>query len=109
MSNVSVLTASEFQTKVINSSLPVLIDFGAEWCGPCRALAPIVDDMATEYNSRLSIYTVDIDQEQGLASQFGVMSIPTLVIIKNGQEVERHIGSMQKNALKSLIEKHLDS
>lgn len=107
MSSTPVLTTSEFQSKVLDSSLPVLIDFGAEWCGPCKAIAPLIDEMFQEFNGKISIYTVDIDQEPSLASQFGVMSIPTLVLVKNGQEVDRQVGSLQKNALKSFIEKHI--
>jgi thioredoxin 1 len=100
-------TDENFETEVKKSDVPVLVDFGAEWCGPCRALAPIVEELATEFHGRLKVGTVDIDRARGVASQFGIMSVPTLLFFKGGRQVDKVVGLQRKTALKALIEKVL--
>lgn len=107
MSNVTSLTARDFETEVLLSEDPVLIDFFATWCGPCRALAPVVDEIAAERAGKLRVMKCDIDQQPDLASRFDVMSVPTLVLIKNGRTVETLVGAQPKARLLAAIDRHL--
>ena len=95
--SVTVLTKNNFENEVLNSDKPVLIDFWAAWCGPCRMLSPVVDEIGEEYSEDVKVCKVNVDDEGELASQFDVMSIPTLVIIKNGKIVETAVGAKSKN------------
>jgi thioredoxin 1 len=101
------LTASAFQTDVIQADKPVLVDFWASWCGPCRALGPIVEEIGEEMADRLTVLKCNVDDEGELAQKFGIMSIPTLILFKNGNIVHRMIGSMPKASLVEQIEAHL--
>jgi thioredoxin 1 len=101
------LTASAFQADVIQADKPVLVDFWASWCGPCRALGPIVEEIGEEMADRLTVLKCNVDDEGELAQKFGIMSIPTLILFKNGNIVHRMIGSMPKASLVEQIEAHL--
>lgn len=102
---MSVLSVSKrsFSEEVLSSSLPVLIDFWAPWCGPCRMLSPIVDEVAKEHRSDLKVVKVNIDEEPELANEFGVMSIPTLVLMKNGRVAASAIGVRPKQQIEAML------
>lgn len=104
---VMYVTDSTFEREVLQASQPVLVDFYADWCGPCRAIAPIVDEIARELNDKLKVVKLDVDQNPETAMQYGVQSIPTLLLFKDGKEVERLIGYMSKSKLLSKIEPYL--
>ncbi len=99
MSAAMGLTKENFQTEVIDSDVPVLVDFWATWCGPCRAVAPIIDELAAEYEGKLKVGKVDVDAEQQLAGDFGVRSIPTLLIFNGGKLAEQLVGISSKSEL----------
>jgi len=90
------LTDANFESEVIKSDIPVLIDFWATWCGPCKTVAPIVEDLANEYNGKIKIGKVDVDENQQTAIKYGIRSIPTLLIIKNGKVNDMIIGAVPK-------------
>ena len=101
------LTADRFQEDVVNASKPVLVDFWASWCGPCRALGPVVEQIGEEMADRLTVFKCNVDEQGELAQQFGIMSIPTLILFKNGEVAHQIVGNMPKAALVSEIEAHL--
>jgi len=101
------VTDDTFDQEVLQSSLPTLTDFWAVWCGPCRMIAPILEDMAEEYKGKLKITKLDVDHNPGTATRYFVQGIPTLILFKNGQEVERIVGAMPKQRLLARIEPHL--
>lgn len=90
------LTDANFESEVIKSDIPVLIDFWATWCGPCKAIAPIVEDLANEYNGKVKIGKVDVDENQQTAIKYGIRSIPTLLIVKNGKVDDMIVGAVPK-------------
>lgn len=106
MADIKQITPENFDA-VVNDSLPVLVDFWAPWCGPCRSLSPIVDEVADELAGKLVVAKCNVDDNQDLAMKFGVMSIPTLIVFKNGEEVDRSVGALPKARLQALLEKHL--
>lgn len=93
------ITDQNFETEVLKSDQPVLIDFWAVWCGPCRAIAPIVEQLAGEYEGKVKIGKLDVDENPDTAVKYGVRSIPTLLLFKNGQVVDTIIGAVQKNVI----------
>jgi len=101
------LTDQNFQKEVLESDVPVLVDFWATWCGPCRAIAPIIDELATEYAGKLKVGKVDTDRQQRYAVQLGVSSIPAVFVFKNGQVVDRIIGARPKSAFLNAIRPHV--
>jgi thioredoxin 1 len=107
MGNAVAVTEATFDAEVLKSSVPVLVDFWAAWCGPCRAIAPAVEEIATEYNGRLKVAKVDVDENQEVSIRYGVRSIPTLLVFKNGEVVEMLIGAYPKPALLAKIQPHL--
>jgi thioredoxin 1 len=101
------LTDKNFVEEVMQSNIPVLVDFWAEWCGPCRAIGPIVEELAGELQGKMKVAKVDVDQAQDLAAEYDVRSIPTLLVFKNGKVVEEIIGAVPKPQLLSKIKPHL--
>ena len=104
---VAYIKDSEFQSKVLQSELPVLLDFTAVRCGPCRAIAPLLDKVSDEQSGKLTVYKIDIDENPNIPQQFGVQSIPTLILFKKGQVVDRRLGAMNKVALDAFVSKAL--
>ena len=100
---VASLTNKNFESEVVKSDLPVLVDFWAEWCGPCKVIAPIVDEIANELNGKLKVAKVNVDDSQELAAKYRIMSIPTLIVFKNGEPVEQIVGAMSKDNLLAKI------
>ena len=105
MSNATPLTESNFKDTVANGV--TLVDFWAEWCGPCKMIAPILDEIAAEYDGKAAVAKLDIDQAMGIAQQYSVNSIPTLVILKDGEEVRRFIGVTAKAELTKALDEAL--
>ncbi|MFM8386850.1 MAG: thioredoxin [Planctomycetia bacterium] len=101
------LTDKNFDQEVLNSTVPVLVDFGATWCGPCRALAPIVEELAKEYAGKAKVATVDIDQAANVAQKFNIMSVPTLIFFKGGKPADKVVGLKPKADLKARMDKLL--
>ncbi len=108
MSKPYAVTEQTFQAEVLGAALPVLADFWAAWCGPCRMIAPVVEDLAREYAGRLKVAKIDVDQNPGLAQRYGVRSIPTLGLFKGGEMVKRIIGFVPKADLKRQIDATLN-
>ncbi len=101
------LNEENFASEVLSSALPVLVDFWAPWCGPCRMLGPVVEELAQEKAGVLKVGKVNVDEVPGIASRYGIMAIPTLVLFKDGNEVARLVGVLSKEKLLQEIEKHL--
>jgi thioredoxin 1 len=105
--NVVEFTDAGFQSDVVGSQQPVLVDFWAPWCGPCKMLGPTIEELATTYSGRARIGKVNIDDNQQVASEYGVSSIPTVIIFKGGQVVDRFVGVTPKSKLSAAIDSHL--
>ncbi len=102
------LTDGEFKQEVLESDRPVLVDFWADWCGPCKMIAPLVDELAGEYDGKLKVVKMDVDANPSTAMQYGIRSIPTLLVFKNGKVVEQIIGAVPKQRLVDKITLHLN-
>jgi thioredoxin 1 len=105
--NIKELTDQNFDAEVLKSDLPTLVDFWAVWCGPCRQIAPTVDALATEYAGKLKVGKMDVDHHQIVPQQFGIRSIPTLLIFKGGKVVGQVVGAVPRSKLEAEIQKHL--
>lgn len=101
------LTVASFQSDVLEANKPVLVDFWASWCGPCRALGPVVEEIGNEMADRVTVLKCNVDDEGELAQRFGIMSIPTLILFKDGEAVHRMVGNMPKAALVQQIEANI--
>ncbi|MEL6321641.1 MAG: thioredoxin [Cyanobacteria bacterium J06626_14] len=107
MSAAVAVTDSSFKQDVLESEVPVLVDFWAPWCGPCRMVAPVVDEIAEQYDGKVKVVKVNTDENPSVASQYGIRSIPTLMIFKDGQRVDMVVGAVPKTTLANTLEKYL--
>jgi thioredoxin 1 len=101
------VTDTTFKEEVIDSDVPVLVDFWAPWCGPCRMVAPVVEEIAEQYQGQIKVVKVNTDENPNVASQYGIRSIPTLMIFKGGQRVDMVVGAVPKTTLANTLEKYL--
>ena len=99
------VTESNFQTQVLQAKTPVVLDFWATWCAPCRAVAPVLDELAAAYKGKLTVGKVNVDEHPDLAAKFGILNIPTLIFFKGGQEADRVVGVQPKSQLEAKIQK----
>ncbi|ABQ99603.1 thioredoxin [Haemophilus influenzae] len=107
MSQVLHINDADFESVVVNSDIPVLLDFWAPWCGPCKMIAPVLDELAPEFAGKVKIVKMNVDDNQATPAQFGVRSIPTLLLIKNGQVVATQVGALAKTQLANFINQHI--
>ena len=101
------ISDSTFESDVLQSGTPVLVDFWAEWCGPCKAIAPVLDELAGDYEGKVQIAKLDVDANPQVAQQFNVRSIPTLILFKDGEVGAQHVGATSKQQLKSFLDSNL--
>ena len=109
MSAAAPVTDSSFQQEVLDSPIPVLVDFWAPWCGPCRMVAPVVEEVAEQFDGQVKVVKVNTDENSNVASKYGIRSIPTLMIFKGGQRVDMVVGAVPKTTLITTLQKHIDS
>jgi thioredoxin 1 len=107
MANAVAVTDANFEQEVLQSSVPVLVDFWAAWCGPCKVIAPTVDQLAAEYAGKMKVVKLDVDANMEISSRYSVLNIPTLILFKGGHAVEKMIGALPKPALLAKIQPHL--
>ena len=107
MSAATDVTDLSFKVDVLDSEVPVLVDFWAPWCGPCRMVAPVVEEIAAQYEGQLKVVKVNTDENPNIAGQYGIRSIPTLMIFKNGEKVDTVVGAVPKTTLSKAVEQYL--
>ena len=105
VANIVILTEANFPQEVLQSPIPVLVDFWAEWCGPCKMVAPILDELASEYDGKVKIAKVNIDEFQGLATKYGIRAIPTLLVFKDGEVADQIVGLRSKRDFKAKLDR----
>ena len=103
----AVFTSANFDAEVLGSDIPVAVDFFATWCGPCKMLAPVIDELAEEYAGKVKIGKLDVDENSDIAVRYGVMSIPTIILFKNGEVISKSVGLQDKEVLENAIKKML--
>jgi len=101
------VTDTNFESEVLQSSIPVLVDFSAAWCGPCKQIAPLIDELAAEYEGRVKVTKIDIDESPQTAQQYGIRGVPSLYVFKGGEVVERQVGAVPKAKIAALMNKAL--
>ena len=101
------ITEQNFEAEVLKSEIPVMVDFGATWCGPCRMIAPYMDQLADEYAGKAKVVKADVDECGALAAQFGIRNVPTVLFFKNGEVVEKHVGGAPKSVFEEKLKKFL--
>lgn len=100
-------TESDFETEVLGADEPVLVDFWAPWCGPCRMVGPEVEAVAAEYAGRANVVKINVDEQPELAGRYGIMSIPTIIVFKNGEIAEQVVGAVNRGKLKEMLDRHI--
>lgn len=108
MANLRKLTDDNFESTLSGAKVPVMVDFSATWCQPCKALAPTIEAVAKEYTGRLDVYNVDVEESASTAGQFGISGVPTVIIFKAGREVDRFMGNQDLHSVKQRVEKALN-
>ena len=101
------ITESDFETEVLGADKPVLVDFWATWCGPCRMVGPEVEAVAAEYAGRANVVKINVDEQPELAGRYGIMSIPTIIVFKNGEIAEQVVGAVNRGKLKEMLDRHI--
>lgn len=101
------VTDSDFEKDVLGSDVPVLVDFWAEWCGPCRMIAPSLEAVAEEYDGKAGVFKMNVDENQNVPNRYGIRGIPTLILFKGGQEQERIVGAVTKEAIAKVVDKYI--
>ena len=101
------ISDASFEADVLQSSLPVLVDYWAEWCGPCRSIAPVLDELATQYEGKVQIAKMNVDENREVPAKFGIRGIPTLMIFKDGQLAATHVGALNKSKLTAFLDQQL--